>query len=179
MIVLLVFKLLWCCLIIRCCVCHEQHIGAEPHLSDYKCIWCWRNVHESCLNSVSTPAIVDECDFGQHRNLVLKPNYIESSLNGNATNINISEVPLSDIHINNEGLVDAVWTPLIVFANPKSGSQDADDLLKMFKTLLNPIQVVEMTESEIRCALKWLESYSDRIRFKILICGGDGINEKF
>lgn len=66
------------------------------------------------------------------------------------------------------------WTPLLVFANPKSGSQDADDLVNMFTTLLNPLQVVEMTESDLKCALTWIESYSDRIRFKILICGGDG-----
>lgn len=160
-------------------MCQEQHIGSEPHLSDYKCIWCWRNVHESCLNSVSTPAIVDECDYGHFGNLLLKPSYIEAvPTSSSRSTINSGggggQVTLADLRINKEGTSDPSWTPLLVFANPKSGSQDADDLLNMFTTLLNPLQVVEMLESEIRLALHWLEANSDRVEFKILICGGDG-----
>lgn len=82
---------------------------------------------------------------------------------------------LADLRINKEGISDTSWTPLLVMANPKSGGQDADELSNMFTTLLNPLQVIEMTESEIKSALGWLEANSDQIRFKILICGGDGI----
>lgn len=82
---------------------------------------------------------------------------------------------MSDLRVNKDGVSDPDWSPLIVFANPKSGSQDADELLNMFTTLLNPLQVVEMTEREIRSALRWMESYSDRVAFKILVCGGDGL----
>lgn len=153
-----------------CFVCKEADCGSEPHLSDYKCVWCLRCVHENCLNSVSTATVVDECDFGQFRRLVLKPNFLTLARHSN-------NFTLMDIKLNTELLDRSLnddWTPLIVFANPKSGSNDAEHLVSMLTTILNPLQIVEMNKSDVCIALKWIEAYSHQVRFKILVCGGDG-----
>ena len=102
-------------------------------------MWCWRTAHETCLNCVSSN-LVEECDFGQFSRLLLKPNLISSSETFlNATN----ELALSDVTISTSKVsLMHNWTPLIVFANPKSGNNDADIIAKSLTTLLNPLQVI-------------------------------------
>ncbi|KAF7246858.1 Diacylglycerol kinase epsilon [Varanus komodoensis] len=65
------------------------------------------------------------------------------------------------------------WTPLIVLANTRSGNNMGETLLGQFKTLLNPIQVFELTKTTPAKALQlctWLPCNSARV----LVCGGDG-----
>ncbi|CAF1102617.1 unnamed protein product, partial [Brachionus calyciflorus] len=153
-----------------CFVCHENDCGCSPNLSDYKCCWCLRTIHEKCLNSVSNRDIVDNCDLGPFRRLLLKPNYLikisqYSSLSIKDYKINKMLLSMIDYHD---------WTPLFVFANSKSGSADADVIMSHFNSILNPLQVIEMDKKNIENTLKWMQLYSDLIQFKILVCGGDG-----
>lgn len=65
------------------------------------------------------------------------------------------------------------WRPLIVMANPKSGGKDGEAILSSFRRLLNPIQVVDISELSPECGLeicRFLPNHTCRI----LACGGDG-----
>lgn len=153
-----------------CFVCHENDCGCSPSLSDYRCCWCLRTVHETCLNSVSNRNLIDNCDFGPFRKLLLRPNFLLKISQ-------YSSLSVKDYKINKnllEGSNFQDWTPLFVFANSKSGSEDADAIMSHFNSILNPLQVIEMDKNNIENTLKWMESYSDLIQFKILVCGGDG-----
>lgn len=122
-----------------CCICNEDDAGSLPNLNDYKCVWCWRTAHESCLDRVSTPNLVEECNFGKLSRLLLRPNLISESTPSAILNLN--EIKLNDSVRNGYSTYIKDWTPLIVFANPKSGNNDADEIIKNLTTLLNPLQV--------------------------------------
>jgi diacylglycerol kinase (ATP) len=114
-------------------VCHRCKIdcGNTPGLVDYKCVWCWRTLHEKCLHDSND----ENCDFGCLKQIILTPNCLECDLE--------AEQCLSKMNVNKNG-VDSMsrnWTPIIVFANPKSGSADAEDIMKSFCKYLNPLQV--------------------------------------
>ena len=36
------------------------------------------------------------------------------------------------------------------------------------------MKIIEMNKKNVESTLKWMESFSERIQFKILVCGGDG-----
>lgn len=61
--------------------------------------------------------------------------------------------------------------PILVFVNKKSGGGLGIQLLNEFKSLLNPIQVFEITQGGPMLGLKL---FSKLPRVRILACGGDG-----
>jgi diacylglycerol kinase (ATP) len=174
----------------NCFVCNDE-CGSQPSLSDYKCVWCWRTAHEKCLDRVSTPSLVDECNFGEHQQLILKPDHLTQTvrlpgLANKSVNLSLNDVKLNEALISslapsqfilesklNEN-IDSGWTPLFVFANLKSGSNDADHIIRAMSTYLNPLQVLEMNNTDPDEVLAWMSSYSHLVKFKILVCGGDG-----
>jgi diacylglycerol kinase (ATP) len=123
-----------------CFFCNED-AGLGPNLNDFKCVWCQRCAHEKCLNSISTLEH-DECDFGPMKRLILKPNLIELS-KSQLMNITLEEVKFNSNLIENGQLTLTQYntTPLFVFANPKSGSNDADLIVSHLATVFNPLQV--------------------------------------
>ncbi|XP_041978592.1 diacylglycerol kinase epsilon-like [Aricia agestis] len=58
---------------------------------------------------------------------------------------------------------------LWVNANRKSGSYKGDEVLSIFRGVLNPIQVIDIASIPPEKALKWLPT-----KCKILVAGGDG-----
>ncbi|RNA03178.1 diacylglycerol kinase epsilon isoform X1 [Brachionus plicatilis] len=153
-----------------CYICNENDCGCSPSLSDYKCCWCLRTVHESCLNSVSNRELVDSCDFGEFKHLILRPNLVQKKSQ-------LWSMSVKDYKINRDILSASdclEWTPIFVFANSTSGSADASLIMPHFNRILNPLQVVEMTKDNIENSIKWMHDHSDLIEFKILVCGGDG-----
>ena len=81
-----------------CC----QPACIEPRLADYKCVWCWKYVHEECLNSISSQSLVSECTFGTLSNLLLKPNYV---IQTKSIRNNYDEY----IYINNVKIIDSYF----------------------------------------------------------------------
>lgn len=65
------------------------------------------------------------------------------------------------------------WSPLIVIANKKSGNSDGGFILSEFRKILNPVQVIDLSERKPLAALQWCVLLSPTI-VTILIGGGDG-----
>ena len=68
-------------------------------------------------------------------------------------------------------LEDPRDTPLLVFVNTRSGSQQGPILKTQLRSLLNPIQVWDLADGGPE---KILKSFSVLTRLRILVCGGDG-----
>lgn len=65
------------------------------------------------------------------------------------------------------------WHPLIVMANPNSGGKDGAAILSAFRKLLNPVQVVDLSELTPECGLEICRFLPDYV-CHVLVCGGDG-----
>jgi diacylglycerol kinase (ATP) len=83
------------------------------------------------------------------------------------------DVPLPDAggYILGDEFLGSSCTPLLVFVNSRSGSQQGDLLITQFRRLLNPIQIWDLANGGPE---KVLKSFSVLTRFQVLICGGDG-----
>ncbi len=65
------------------------------------------------------------------------------------------------------------WHPLIVMANPNSGGKDGEAIISTFRKLLNPIQVVDLSELTPECGLEICRFLPQHV-CRVLACGGDG-----
>lgn len=137
-----------------CYLCNES-IGGVPSLSDYRCCWCLRNVHDKCLygnqhetSPLNKNLIVSECDFGDHSKIILKPNLLTKNSSYFVHNLSLKEFQLDCSSPMNKN-----WTPLIVFANKNSGNRDADAIVTVFTSMLNPLQVNISLKSTVNLKL--------------------------
>lgn len=73
--------------------------------------------------------------------------------------------------LGDEYLEDTRDTPLLVFVNSRSGSQQGLILKMQLRSLLNPIQVWDLADGDPE---KVLKSFSVFSRLRLLVCGGDG-----
>lgn len=73
--------------------------------------------------------------------------------------------------LGDEYLEDTRDTPLLVFVNSRSGSQQGLILKMQLRSLLNPIQVWDLADGGPE---KVLKSFSVFTRLRLLVCGGDG-----
>lgn len=62
---------------------------------------------------------------------------------------------------------------LSITANKKSGNNDGAMVLSMFRRLLNPSQVVDLSERDPVAALEWCRLLGDK-SCNVLVAGGDG-----
>lgn len=58
-------------------------------------------------------------------------------------------------------------------ANPKSGGKSGEAILNSFRKLLNPVQVLDLSEAAPECGLEICRCLPDHT-CRILACGGDG-----
>lgn len=69
------------------------------------------------------------------------------------------------------------WSPLIVIANCKSGDNEGDKILRSFRLILNPTQVIDLNATVIESALEWcklLKSFKKTTNVRVIVAGGDG-----
>lgn len=113
----------------ECFVCGED-CGVELSLSDLRCAWCKDTVHDACA------AKSEVCDLGMYRQFIVPPNCLEVKWVG------VKGTRQRHLVIKNvRHPMTGVWSPLIVIANRKSGSNDGELLLRSFRGFLNPAQV--------------------------------------
>ncbi|CAH2106415.1 unnamed protein product [Euphydryas editha] len=126
-----------------------DHHDETENIKKYFCSWCQRT-----KLSQESLCETEECDFFKYRDIIIPPTsvYIEKGRI-------ISIKPLSD---NN-------WEPLIIFANRKSGSNRSDEVLSIFRGLLNPLQIIDVSVVGPEHVVRWLPE-----RCKVLVAGGDG-----
>lgn len=146
-----------------CFLCTKS-CGVLPALSDYKCVLCWKFIHENCLNNQLKE---DFCDFGQFKNIILQPCILQCS-NQKSQITQLFNTQLKRDDLKNE------CRPLVVFANTKSGGNDAEYIMRHLRTILNPLQIIDLNQVDCNKTLKWISDYSEFLNFRILICGGDG-----
>ncbi|CAH2037476.1 unnamed protein product, partial [Iphiclides podalirius] len=98
----------------------------EENLKKIFCSWCQRIkiVKENELRKN------DLCDFNKYKKIIIPPTCVEVEKGL----ISYIKSPLEDD-----------WEPLIIFANRKSGSSRSDEVLSIFRGLLNPIQVIDLS----------------------------------
>lgn len=144
-----------------CAVCKQQ-CGSQPKLCDFRCIWCQSTVHDDCKPSLSDSG---NCDLGEFRNLIIPPHYLHS--------INQRRRGPSDDYGTLASMCGPNWTPVIVLANTRSGNNMGEELLGEFKSLLNPVQVFDLSELPPIKALQ-LCTVLPAGSVRVLVCGGDG-----
>ncbi|BFZ18110.1 hypothetical protein BsWGS_21149 [Bradybaena similaris] len=145
----------------ECMICGED-CGVEFSLSDLHCAWCKNTVHDSCA------AKTDVCDLGKYQQFIVPPTCLEVKWVG------VKGTRQRHLIIKNvRHLKVGLWTPLIVIANRKSGSNDGELLLRNFRGYLNPAQVMDIQDISPENALEWCNLLPD-VTFQLLVCGGDG-----
>ncbi|XP_078393448.1 diacylglycerol kinase epsilon [Cetorhinus maximus] len=142
-----------------CWVCGLQ-CGSRPRLCDYRCVWCQRVAHDSCL-----PRVPAACDLGPLRRAIIPPQYLYLVTRRRQEGV-ASFSQFSYMWPEN-------WTPILVLANARSGNNMAQHLMGEFRTILNPIQVVDLDSSTPYKALQLCTLLPNHAA-RVLVCGGDG-----
>ncbi|KAL2087125.1 hypothetical protein ACEWY4_018184 [Coilia grayii] len=144
-----------------CAVCKQQ-CGTQPKLCDYRCVWCQTTVHEDCKVSLEEG---ERCDLGEFHCLIIPPHYLH--------NVNKLRRRQPDEYSKLAVACGEDWTPVLVLANTRSGNNMGEALLREFRTLLNPVQVFDLSELPPSKALQ-LCTLLPPGRVRVLVCGGDG-----
>ncbi|XP_011139591.1 diacylglycerol kinase epsilon [Harpegnathos saltator] len=147
-------------LVAICYVCKEE-CDIEPGLTDWWCCWCQRCVHETCKSVLS-----EICDFGSFKLMIIPPGSLEV--------INRRRTMRRRLHLRSVITPNwPKWNPIIVVGNRKSGNNDGDKILSLFRRLLNPAQVVDLAERDPVAALEWCRLLG-KTPCTVLVAGGDG-----
>ncbi|KAI2800162.1 hypothetical protein BLOT_014075 [Blomia tropicalis] len=178
----------------KCCICDQYcedndfggsssdqlDLTADHTLYHYRCCWCQLTVHEACYESnqsrLSGPTI--RCKFGKWRRFILPPNCVihkrvwSSRARGRA--IVLEEI--KDFRDSSMGQGPRDWEPLFVVANRKSGNNDAGQILSRFLTVLNPLQVIDLSKdaNSLELALQICKMLPTGVLARFLVAGGDG-----
>uniref|UniRef100_A0A671KWZ0 Diacylglycerol kinase n=1 Tax=Sinocyclocheilus anshuiensis TaxID=1608454 RepID=A0A671KWZ0_9TELE len=143
-----------------CAECKQQ-CGNQPKLCDYRCVWCQTTVHDDCLSSLND----DLCDLGEFRSVIIPPYYLYQ--------VNKLHRRHPDEYSKLAAVCGSGWTPVLVLANTRSGNNMGEVLLGEFRTLLNPVQVFDLSELPPSKALQ-LCTLLPPGSVRVLVCGGDG-----
>ncbi|XP_054161867.1 diacylglycerol kinase epsilon-like [Oppia nitens] len=150
-----------------CDVCGDD-CDDESALVDWKCCWCQRCVHLKCLTDELRHS---DCDLGKWRTCIVPPFCVIHKKvwsKGRRKFVIESMTNFED---------ESNWKPLIIITNRKSGNNDGDKILTIFRTILNPLQVIDLNETSIESSVELCEILSKtnkEITFRILVAAGDG-----
>ncbi|XP_011305118.1 diacylglycerol kinase epsilon isoform X1 [Fopius arisanus] len=143
-----------------CEICQEE-CSAEPGLIDWSCCWCQRYTHENCKSKMD-----EICDFGKFKPMIIPPYSLEV--------VNRRRAVRKRLQL--RSIIPPIWPnwkPLIVVANKKSGNNDGAEILSLFRRLLNPAQVVDLSDRDPVAALEWCRLLGNT-PCNVLVAGGDG-----
>lgn len=134
----------------KCIVCSKQ-CGSKKTLQDWSCIWCRQCCHDACLAKVK-----EHCKLGKNDKLILPAKATcedRSDLNWKITDTSYN------------------FHPFLAFVNSRSGDNQGVKFVRRLRSLLNPLQVIDLGVTTPEPAL---EVYRACKSFQILACGGDG-----
>lgn len=104
------------------------------------------------------------CDFGRYRDFVIPPFAVKACRTRKAPTLHLTEItPIPQW---------TSWCPLVVIANIKSGSSEAEEVASLFRGILNPIQIFTLSSRGPAEALEIVKL--SPVKCRILVCGGDG-----
>ncbi|KAK4306843.1 hypothetical protein Pmani_021367 [Petrolisthes manimaculis] len=106
------------------------------------------------------------CDIGKFKNYTVPPNCIQLS----SSKIKRGFLATKVLEPNNV----KHWSPVLILGNKRSGSHEAKPLLASFRKILNPAQVVELTEIPPEEALEWYRLVPNHVTCRVVAAGGDG-----
>lgn len=146
---------------------------ADHSLIHHRCCWCQRTVHERCFERASNKHQIEGvCDFGKYAPYILPPYCVVHRRVW--TSNSRRAIILEDIkELTPNDLKGLEWQPMLVIANPKSGNNDANKILTQFLTILNPIQVIDLSRTNIDFGLQLCKMIHLQ-PVRILVAGGDG-----
>lgn len=137
---------------------NEVEYYHEPGIHGTRCCWCHNSFHDACATNDLT------CDFGKWKDFVIPPFAVKARRTRKDPTLHLSEIL--------EIPQWKTWSPLIVIVNIKSGSSEAEEVATLFRSILNPIQVVSLTSRGPAEALEIVKL--SPVSCRILVCGGDG-----
>ncbi|KAM3725610.1 Diacylglycerol kinase epsilon [Dirofilaria immitis] len=146
-----------------CGVCNEE-CGDGVGLIDSRCSFCQFTVHTRCKHQVNRC-----CTMGVNRDFIVPPTCVTVRRVGNRRNKQL----IVDTICRPSNVDYLSWKPLFVIVNPKSGGAEGFAVLRIFRKLLHPVQVINVQEIGIGTALRWIKMYPE-IDCRIIIAGGDG-----
>lgn len=138
--------------------------GNRPRLADYRCVWCHKTAHEDCVVEIEENE--EECSMGPHQSMLIPPSSVTLNLEGWRGRRRLVVKRIVPPAVSD-------WRPLVVLANPRSGGNDGPKILSTFRKLLNPIQVVDVSETPPETGLEICRLLPHH-NCRLLVCGGDG-----
>ncbi|XP_077515147.1 diacylglycerol kinase epsilon isoform X2 [Amblyomma americanum] len=144
----------------HCAVCTDL-CGLEAALADFRCCWCQRTVHTSCMGKLD-----EVCDLGRHKASLVPPYCVRLRMVGWKGRRHLVVRCVNPPKY-------LPWSPLIVVANRRSGNNDGEHVLSAFRGILNPAQVVDLNDLPPESGLEWCHLIKDHT-CRIVVAGGDG-----
>lgn len=146
----------------RCAACRRP-----CQATDLRCVWCRRHVHAACRDGGRW------CDLGAFRRSLVPPNCVELAREGFLEGAARRRWVLARV-IAPSNAVAIDWSPLLVVANRSSGGGAGGAALRVFRSLLNPAQVLDLAERTPEHGLEWARLLPAGVPLRLLVCGGDG-----
>jgi diacylglycerol kinase (ATP) len=142
----------------KCRECRKEIENVhEPGIHGTRCIWCQGSFHDECADD-------SVCDFGKYKNFIIPPFAVKARRTRKSPKLHLTEItPIPEWKH---------WEPLIVIANTKSGSSEADEVAGNFRKVLNPMQVKDFTMHGPAEALEIVKL--SPVKCRLLVAGGDG-----
>ena len=134
----------------KCLICTKS-CGSKKSLQDWSCIWCRLCCHDACKSKA-----IEHCDLGKNKKLILP-----AQAAGEVTSYLNWKIIDSSFNFN----------PFLAFVNSRSGDNQGVKFVRRLRSLLNPLQVIDLGVTTPEPAL---EVYKECERFQIMACGGDG-----
>ena len=144
----------------------------EPSTADKGAVWMDTDVSGAKLDERNAP---QRGNLQRYTSTDSHRHYFDTLTSNDSLKKMSIDIPVPDKHgyiLGDEFLLDPLrCTPLLVFVNSRSGSQQGHLLITQLRRLLNPVQIWDLAYGNPRMIL---ESFMVFTRLRILVCGGDG-----
>lgn len=174
----------------NCYICDRDiDYHGRPGLYGYRCCWCQRATHVNCFVKTVDDKV---CDFGIFKDMIIPPNHVfvkYRRLHRHIANIVQPDWPdwkplivvgMSVIANQSEITNQIFCRPFVDYfsrfslsANNKSGDNTAESVISVFRSVLNPIQIFELSSTGPNEALNLINKIRST-SCRILVAGGDG-----